>query len=136
MVLPVLLFGTGVSFFWPAITACMGDTVEPDRQANGAALFQIALNLTRSFAPFVGAGLVAWQVTGFTGSYLAVALVMVGTLTTIAFIPTAKPGDIPGAAAEGPDEVRNFEPAGPARAPAEGAHDVPAIAAAQGGPGC
>jgi len=83
----VVMFGTGVAFFWPAITACMGETVEPNRQANGAALFQIALNLTRSFAPFVGAGLVAWQVTGFTGAYLAVALVMVGTLTTIAFVP-------------------------------------------------
>ncbi|HEX5140519.1 MAG TPA: MFS transporter, partial [Dehalococcoidia bacterium] len=41
------LFGCGVSFFWPAITAWMGDVVEPDKQANGAALFQIALNLTR-----------------------------------------------------------------------------------------
>jgi predicted MFS family arabinose efflux permease len=87
MVPAVLMFGTGVSFFWPTITACMGETVEPERQANGAALFQIALNLTRSFAPFVGAGLVAWQVTGFTGAYLAVALVMVGTLSTIAFVP-------------------------------------------------
>ena len=87
MVPAVVLFGTGIAFFWPAITACMGETVEPDRQANGAALFQIALNLTRSFAPFVGAGLVAWQVTGFTGAYLAVALVMAGTLLTIAFIP-------------------------------------------------
>jgi predicted MFS family arabinose efflux permease len=90
MVPAVVMFGTGVAFFWPAITACMGVTVEPARQANGAALFQIALNLTRSFAPFVGAGLVAWQVTGFAGAYLAVALVMVGTLTTIAFVPTAK----------------------------------------------
>lgn len=90
MVPAVVMFGTGVAFFWPAITACMGETVEPDRQANGAALFQIALNLTRSFAPFVGAGLVAWQVTGFAGAYLAVALVMVGTLTTIAFVPTSK----------------------------------------------
>jgi MFS family permease len=90
MVPAVVLFGTGVAFFWPAITACMGETVEPDRQANGAALFQIALNLTRSFAPFVGAGLVAWQVTGFAGAYLAVALVMVGTLTTIVFVPTSK----------------------------------------------
>ncbi len=87
MVPVVVLFGTGIAFFWPALTACMGEIVEPDRQANGAALFQIALNLTRSFAPFVGAGLVAWQVTGFTGAYLAVALVMTGTLLTIGFIP-------------------------------------------------
>ncbi len=87
MVPAAVMFGAGIAFFWPAITACMGETVEPERQANGAALFQIALNLTRSFAPFVGAGLVAWQVTGFTGAYLAVALVMVGSLTTIAFIP-------------------------------------------------
>jgi predicted MFS family arabinose efflux permease len=102
----VLLFGTGVAFFWPAITACMGETVEPERQANGAALFQVALNLTRSFAPFVGAGLVAWQVTGFTGAYVAVAIVMVGTLTTIVFIPRAplasKDGGHPHTPAEGP----------------------------------
>jgi predicted MFS family arabinose efflux permease len=99
----VVLFGAGVSFFWPAITACMGETVEPDRQANGAALFQIALNLTRSFAPFVGAGLVAWQVTGFTGAYIAVAVVMVGTLATIAFIPTSKDGGH----GQGPSEGAN-----------------------------
>jgi len=78
MVPAVVLFGIGVAFFWPAITACMGEMVEPDRQANGAALFQIALNLTRSFAPFAGAGLVAWEVTGFTGAYIAVAVVMAG----------------------------------------------------------
>jgi predicted MFS family arabinose efflux permease len=99
MVPAVVMFGTGVAFFWPAITACMGETVEPERQANGAALFQVALNLTRSFAPFVGAGLVAWQVTGFTGAYLAVALVMVGTLISILFI--TKPGDTPGARGTG-----------------------------------
>ena len=101
MVPAVLLFGTGVSFFWPVITACMGETVEPDRQANGVALFQVALNLTRSFAPFVGAGLVAWQVTGFTGAYIAVAIVMVGTLTTIGFIPALKDGGHPRALKDG-----------------------------------
>jgi MFS family permease len=96
----VLIFGIGVAFFWPAIMAFMGEIVEPDRQANGAALFQIALNLTRSFAPFAGAGLVSWQVSGFTGAYVAVAIVMMGTLATIAFIPKA--GAPPRVPTEGP----------------------------------
>ena len=83
------VFGTSVSFFWPAITACMGETVAPDMQSNGAALFQIALNLTRSFTPFIGAGLLAWQAIGLGGAYVAVAILMVPTLASIALIPKA-----------------------------------------------
>jgi predicted MFS family arabinose efflux permease len=86
----VLLFGGGVSFFWPAITAAMGETVEVDRQANGAALFQIALNLTRSFAPLVGGGLLAWSAFGFGGTYAVVAAVMIPTLLTIWFMPKTR----------------------------------------------
>lgn len=103
MIPAALMFGAGIAFFWPAITACMGETVEPDRQANGAALFQIALNLTRSFSPFVGAGLVAWQATSFTGAYLAVAVVMIATIATIAFIPKSRPADDGAAPAADPD---------------------------------
>jgi predicted MFS family arabinose efflux permease len=84
------LFGAGVSFFWPAITACMGDVVETDRQANGAALFQVALNLTRSFAPFVGGGLLAWHAIGFGGTYVVVALILAPTLMSIALIPKGR----------------------------------------------
>ena len=84
------LFGTSVSFFWPAITACMGETVEPAMQSNGAALFQIALNLTRSFAPFVGAALLSWKAIGLGGSYVAVAIVLVPTIASIGLIPKAK----------------------------------------------
>jgi predicted MFS family arabinose efflux permease len=87
------LFGCGVSFFWPAITAWMGDVVEPDKQANGAALFQIALNLTRSFAPFVGAALLSWDAIGLGGSYIAVTGVMVLAVASVAFIPKPKPRD-------------------------------------------
>ena len=129
MVPAVVMFGTGVAFFWPAITACMGVTVEPARQANGAALFQIALNLTRSFAPFVGAGLVAWQVTGFAGAYLAVALVMIGTLTTIAFVPTARyrgyleDGGHPHSPADGPQAAPVAGELGAAASPRAGMLD-------------
>jgi predicted MFS family arabinose efflux permease len=80
-------FGASASFFWPAITACMGETVEPDMQSNGAALFQIALNLTRSFTPFIGAALLAWGTIGLGGTYVAVAILMVPTLASIALIP-------------------------------------------------
>jgi predicted MFS family arabinose efflux permease len=85
------LFGTAISFFWPAITACMGDVVDADRQANGASLFQISLNFTRSFAPFVGGGLLAWQAIGFGGTYVVVAILLAPTLVSIAFIPRAQP---------------------------------------------
>jgi predicted MFS family arabinose efflux permease len=88
LMLPLmLLFGTGVSFFWPAITACMGETVDEARQANGAALFQVSLNLTRWFAPFAGGGLLAWHVTGFGGTYAVVAAIMLPSLVTVAMIP-------------------------------------------------
>jgi predicted MFS family arabinose efflux permease len=84
------VFGTSISFFWPAITACMGETVEPEMQSNGAALFQIALNLTRSFTPFMGAALLSWQAIGLGGAYAAVAIIMVPTLASVALIPKAK----------------------------------------------
>ena len=83
------MFGTSASFFWPAITACMGETVEPEMQSNGAALFQIALNLTRSFTPFVGAALLSWHAIGLGGVYVAVAILMVPTIASIALIPKA-----------------------------------------------
>ena len=83
------MFGTSASFFWPAITACMGEAVEPEMQSNGAALFQIALNLTRSFTPFVGAALLSWHAIGLGGVYVAVAILMVPTIASIALIPKA-----------------------------------------------
>lgn len=89
MMLFGFMFGTSISFFWPAITACMGETVEPEMQSNGAALFQIALNLTRSFTPFMGAALLSWHAIGLGGSYVAVAIIMVPTLASIAMIPRA-----------------------------------------------
>ena len=81
------MFGVSVSFFWPAITACMGETVEAGMQSNGAALFQIALNLTRSFTPFIGAALLSWQAIGLGGAYVAVAILLVPTIASIALIP-------------------------------------------------
>ena len=56
-------------------------------QSNGAALFQIALNLTRSFTPFVGAALLSWSAIGLGGTYVAVAILLVPTLASIALIP-------------------------------------------------
>ena len=90
MMLFGFVFGTSISFFWPAITACMGETVEPEMQSNGAALFQIALNLTRSFTPFMGAALLSWGAIGLGGTYVAVAIIMVPTLASVALIPKAK----------------------------------------------
>jgi len=90
MMLLGLAFGTSVSFFWPAITACMGETVATEMQSNGAALFQIALNLTRSFTPFIGAALLSWSAIGLGGTYVAVAILMVPTLASIALIPKAQ----------------------------------------------
>jgi predicted MFS family arabinose efflux permease len=87
MMLFCFVFGVSVSFFWPAITACMGETVPADMQSNGAALFQIALNLTRSFTPFIGAALLSWQAIGLGGTYVAVAILLVPTIASIALIP-------------------------------------------------
>jgi predicted MFS family arabinose efflux permease len=84
------LFGSSVSFFWPAITACMGDVVSEDRQANGAALFQVSVNFTRSFAPFIAGGLLSWGAVGFGGTYVIVALIMGATLLSITLIPKTR----------------------------------------------
>jgi hypothetical protein len=67
----------------------MGETVAPDMQSNGAALFQIALNLTRSFTPFMGAALLSWHAIGLGGAYVAVAILLVPTIASIALIPRA-----------------------------------------------
>jgi len=83
------VFGAANSFFWPSITALMGDLVAEERQANGAALFQVALNLTRSYAPFVGGALLAWQLVGFGGTYLVVAAIIVPAVICIAMTPRA-----------------------------------------------
>lgn len=90
MMVFTFLFGASISFFWPAITACMGETVEPELQSNGASLFQIALNLTRSFTPFVGAALLSWQAIGLGGAYVAVAILIVPTVGSILLIPGRK----------------------------------------------
>jgi predicted MFS family arabinose efflux permease len=84
-----LIFGAGNSFFWPSITALMGDHVPEDRQANGAALFQVSLNLTRSYAPFVGGALLAWSLVGFGGTYLVVAAIIAPALACVALMPKA-----------------------------------------------
>jgi predicted MFS family arabinose efflux permease len=79
-----------VSLFWPVITAWMGDVVDQDKQANGAALFQISLNLTRSFAPFAGAALLSWGAIGLGGTYVAVTVVIALAIASVAFIPKPK----------------------------------------------
>jgi predicted MFS family arabinose efflux permease len=90
LIIAGLVFGAANSFFWPSITALMGDLVDEGRMANGAALFQVALNLTRSFAPFVGGALLAWEAVGFGGTYLVVAAVIGGALVCVAFVPQAR----------------------------------------------
>jgi predicted MFS family arabinose efflux permease len=87
MIVAGLIFGAGNSFFWPSITALMGDLVAAERQANGAALYQVALNLTRSYAPFVGGALLAWSLVGFGGTYLVVAAIILPALICVAMMP-------------------------------------------------
>src|SRR5690606_38410259 len=64
-----------------------------DRRAGDAVqrrgVVQIALNLTRSFTPFMGAALLSWHAIGLGGSYVVVAIIMVPTLASIALIPRA-----------------------------------------------
>ena len=81
------LFGVSISFFWPAQTALMGDLIRTEQQANGAALFQVCLNATRSFAPFVAGGLLAWSLVESGGTYLTVALLFVPILLTGWLLP-------------------------------------------------
>jgi len=91
LIVAAFVFGAANSFFWPSITTLMGDLVRADRQANGAALFQIALNLTRSYAPFVGGALLAWSLVGFGGTYLVVAAIIAPALLCIVATPRARP---------------------------------------------
>jgi MFS family permease len=81
------LFGASISFFWPAQTALMGDLIAPEKQANGAALFQVCLQSTRSFAPFVAGGLLAWSLVASGGTYLIVALFFVPIMITGWLLP-------------------------------------------------
>ena len=83
------VFGCAISFFWPAQTALMGDIIEEHRRANGAALSQVCLNITRSFAPFVAGGLLAWSLVGSSGTYLIATVLIVPTLITGWMCPVA-----------------------------------------------
>jgi MFS family permease len=65
----------------------MGDILPPERRGNGAALLQVSLNLTRSIAPFVAAGLLAWDLTGSAGTYFFVAAIFVPVLITARMLP-------------------------------------------------
>jgi MFS family permease len=97
------IFGASVSFFWPAQTAIMGDILPAERRGNGAALLQVSLNLTRSIAPFLAAGLLAWDVTGSAGTYFFVAAIFVPVLITARLLPAA-----PGRASGGRNMVREM----------------------------
>jgi MFS family permease len=90
MVVAGFIFGCVVSFFWPAITALMGDILEPAQRGNGTALFQVSLNLTRSFAPFIASGLLAIAVLGSGGAYLFIALLILPVLVTAAAQPATR----------------------------------------------
>lgn len=76
------IFGAAISFFWPAQTALMGDLIEERRRANGAALSQVCLNVTRSFAPFAAGGLLAWSLVGSSGTYLIATVLLLPMLIT------------------------------------------------------
>jgi MFS family permease len=81
------LFGASISFFWPAQTALMGDLIPANKQANGAALFQVCLQSTRSFAPFVAGGLLAWSLVESGGTYFITALLFAPILLTALMLP-------------------------------------------------
>jgi MFS family permease len=87
LALAAFLFGASISFFWPAQTALMGDVIREEQQANGAALFQVCLNSTRSFAPFVAGGLLAWSLVESGGTYLLTALLFVPILISGWLLP-------------------------------------------------
>ena len=84
-----LMLGVGISTFWPAITASMGGATQSDQQATGAGLFQVAVQITRSTAPFLAAALLSWEAVGSGGTYLIVALVFATVLLTASFAPSA-----------------------------------------------
>ena len=84
-----LMLGVGISTFWPAITASMVGATIPTQRANGAGLFQVAVQMTRASAPFVAAALLSIEAVGSGGTYLIVALVYVTVLITAAIAPSA-----------------------------------------------
>lgn len=86
-----LMLGVGISTFWPAITASMGDATQPEQRATGAGLFQVAAQITRSSAPFLAAALLSWETVGSGGTYLIVALVYATVLLTASFTPSSRP---------------------------------------------
>ncbi len=92
--LPLLIASTFVlgavfSFIGPARQAWIGEILPGPALANGIALQQIAMTLTRIFGPFVAGGVIALSFIGTGGAYLFMGAVFVVVIATLAQLPAS-----------------------------------------------
>lgn len=94
--LPLLIASTFVlgavfSFIGPARQAWIGEILPGPALANGIALQQIAMTLTRIFGPFVAGGLIALSFIGTGGAYLFMGAAFAVVVATLAQLPSSNP---------------------------------------------
>lgn len=78
-----LVIGITFAAIRPVRSAYLGDIVPPEQRGNAVAIQQVAISAAQVLGPFIAAGLLAWSVTGATGTYFIMAglyLVVVATL--------------------------------------------------------
>jgi len=90
LALSTLVMGAAFSFIGPARQALVGELVPPHDLANGIALQQVAMTLTRVIGPFVAAGLIGISFVGTGGTYLFMAGMFVFVVLTLSMLPPSR----------------------------------------------
>lgn len=83
------VIGTMFSLLGPARQAYVGFLVEPEKRGNAVALQQVALNTGRVAGPFLASALLPIAFIGSSGTYVAMGLMYVAALVTLATLPSA-----------------------------------------------
>jgi MFS family permease len=90
LVASTFILGSVFSFIAPARQAWMGEMLEGPRLANGVALQQVAMTMTRIGGPFLAGLLVAWSVVGSGGTYLVMSALILVVALTLARLPASR----------------------------------------------
>lgn len=89
LIASTFVLGAVFSFIGPARQAWIGEILPGPALANGIAVQQIAMTLTRIFGPFVAGGLVALSFVGTGGTYLFMGAAFAVVIATLARLPAS-----------------------------------------------
>lgn len=90
LALSTLVMGAMFSFIGPARQAWVGELVPERDLANGIALQQVGMTMTRVIGPFIAAGLIGLPFVGTGGTYLFMAGLFVFVIGSLAMLPSSR----------------------------------------------